>query len=376
MKYIITSLLIICQIHFLIAQITVSNAGFYEVNDILNTAIDNAPNINIGQAAGNQNWDFSTLSSSQIDQTTVLPASSGSSAAAFPNADIVIPFGQGGELYIQNTNTEMKTLGFAGNVQGIGTAAPFSPAGKFRVAPLQYGDSYTDENGIAFTLAADQIPFIDQLGLPVTPDSIRITQLFNVNVEVDAWGTVALPTGQYDALRLKKTQSTSSKIEAYVAGIFPVWLDVTDLVGANLPIDDFENGVVETYEFLADGIKESLAVVTVDTFGGNVLSVTFKDGNTGTPVNTLGEEEKLFAAYPNPAYGDVRIDVRGYSAGNYNINLYDVSGKLVQSELFNIQKDSTVIINVAHQNRGTYLYSLIDEKGKTLEAKRLMIIKP
>ncbi len=364
------------------AQITYTNNSFFQEGDILFTSTDNAPSINQGAAAGNQTWDFSNLSSGQEDMIIVQPAASGAAGGAFPNADVYINFA-GGEVYLEITPTAINQVGYAGNMAGFDVITPFTPAGKFKVAPLTAGDSYSDTNGVSFTIPADEIPFIDSLGLPVEPDSIRITQLFETESNVDAWGTLKIPNGiTYDVIRLKKLQTTSTKIEMYVAGIFPIWVDVTDLItGAiggglgGLPTT-FGDGTVESYEYLADGIKESIATVTLDSVGGTPRTVTYKVNQTSTAVNSAIEDPTVFSAYPNPAFSNVKVDVRGFDAGNYNINLYNLTGKLVQANAYEITSDSTVVFNVAQLPRGTYLYALIDEEGITLRAKRIMVIKP
>ncbi len=377
--YIYCCLMILCGFGMLNAQTTYTNASFLQEGDVLFTATDNMPNIDIGTPGMDKTWDFMSLSSGQQEMTVVQPASSGTAGNAFPDAEIYIPFGAG-ELYLKNTATVMEQVGFAGDMAGFNTVTPFIPRGKYRVAPLQYGDTYDDQSGVAFTIPADQIPFIDSLGLPIEPDSIRVTQLFETQAEVDAWGVVRLPNDnmEYDALRVRKTQTTDTKIEVYLP--FIGWNDVTDILldflGGSIPGGAVPNGTLETYDFIADGVKEVLATVTMDTVGGNPARVTYKVQDTGTAVNAARPDKTVFAGYPNPAFGDVKVDVRGFDSGNYQINLYNMIGRMVQTNDYEINSDSTVVFNVARLPRGTYLYALVDEEGKTLRANRLMVIKP
>jgi hypothetical protein len=373
MKHIINTILAIFIVSTGFAQTTITNASFIAEGDILYSSTDNAPSINIG-ITGENTWDYSALSSTQVDATEVYSASTGIGSADFPNADVYINF-LGGELYLKINTNDVTQIGYVGAMMGFDVNTAFNPQGIYSKAPLNYQDSYTDANGIGFTIPADEIPFLDGLGLPINPDSIRITQVFNTSYEVDAWGMMTIPNGNtYDVLRIKKIQTTDTQIEAFIPIIN--WVDVTGLIGDG---GDFGlgGGSVESYDFLADGIKEAIATVRMDTVGGNVVSVTYKAQDSGsTPVAEVGENDDLFAAYPNPAYGDVKIDIRGFDNGEYDLKVFNIGGKEMMMKHLNINRDTAVTINVAHFDKGTYLYALIDESGKILRARRLMVIKP
>jgi len=374
MKHIlsITTMLFMTIVGF--SQTTITNSTFFGIGDILYTSTDDIPNISLGAIGGNNTWDYTSLSSAQLDATEVFSAASGMGAASFPNADVYINFG-GGELYLEINANNIKQVGFIGAFMGFDVNTAFNPQGNFKFAPISYGDTFTDTNGFGFTIGADQLPFLDDLGLPINPDSIRITQIFNTAYEADAWGTMTIPNGTYDVLRLKRLQTTDTQIEAYVP--FLGWIDVTGFIGDDLPIPGGGAGTVESYEFLADGIKESIATVQMDTVGGDIVSVTYKAQDTGTTaIVDAGSETTVFSAYPNPAYNDVRIDIRGFDNGVYNLDLFNIAGKLMMSKEITINRDTAATINVARLNKGTYLYTLKNEDGETLKARRLMVVKP
>lgn len=357
-----------------LSQTTITNSTFFSIGDILYTSTDDIPNVNLGAAGGNNAWDYTNLSSAQLDATEVFSAASGMGAASFPSADFYINAG-GGELYLAVDGNRIKQVGFIGGFMGIDVNSTFNPQGNYKTTPISFGDSFSDSNGIGFTIAAEEIPFLDALDLPINPDSIRITQIFNIEYEADAWGSMSIPNGTYDVLRLRRLQTTETQIEAYVP--FLGWLDVTGFLGDGLPIPGGGAGTVESYEFLADGIKEPIATVQMDTVGGNIVSVTYKAQDTGTTaIVEAGSETNVFSAYPNPAYSDVRIDIRGYENGLYSLNLFNIGGKLMMNQEISINRDTAATINVAHLNKGTYLYTLKNEDGKTLKARRLMVVKP
>ncbi|MGK0389749.1 MAG: hypothetical protein ACI94Y_002494 [Maribacter sp.] len=374
MKHIINIILAMSIVVTGFAQTTITNTSFIAEGDILYSSMDNLPNVDLG-TPGENTWDYSGLSSPQIDALEVYPASTGIGADDFPSADVYINF-LGGELYLKINTNDVTQIGYIGEMMGFDVNTALNPQGIYSKAPINYQDSYSDENGIGFTIPADQIPFLDALNLPINPDSIRITQVFNTSYEADAWGTMTIPSGNiYDVLRIKKIQTTDTQIEAFVP--FINWIDVTDLVGNDGAFGGLGGGTVESYDFLADGIKEAIATVRMDTVGGNIVRVTYKaEGSGSTPVAEVGENNDLFVAYPNPAYGDVKIDIRGFENGEYDLKVFNIGGKEVMKKHLNINRDTAVTINVAHLDKGTYFYALIDEDGKILRARRLMVIKP
>lgn len=374
MKHIINTILSICVVITGFAQTTITNSSFIAEGDILYTSTDNSPNVDLG-STGENIWDYSNLSSSQIDATEVYPASAGIAADDFPDADVYINF-LGGELYLKINSNNITQIGYVGEMMGFDVNTAFDPQGIYSTAPINYQDSYSDQNGIGFTIPAEEIPFLDELNLPINPDSIRVTQIFNTSYEADAWGEMTVPNGStYNVLRIKRIQTTETQVEAFV----PIlnWIDVTDFLGDGGIGGDFADGARESYDFLADGIKEPIATVRMDTLGGSVVSVTYKAQDTGsTPVAEVGGNDDLFSAFPNPAYGDVKIDIRGFENGEYDLKLFNIGGKEMMRKHLTVNRDTAITINVAHLDKGTYLYALLNEDGKILRARRLMVIKP
>ncbi len=367
--FIATICLFICSIQ---GQVTLTNANFYEAEDSLVTARDGAPAIDLGTTGGPQNWDFTVLDASENNLVIVHPAADGAGGVNFPSADIVVD--EFGEVYYEVTTTEMRQVGFYGDIMGFPIPANFNPAATFRKAPLNYLDTYSSTGGFTVSVDADQIPFLDSLSLPITPDSLRLVLAINEDIDVDAWGTVQLPGGSYECLRLHRTGSQATTIEAYAFGF---WLDVTDLVIASIPIPGLGTFEIDRYEFLSNDAKESIAIANTDPALGLVTDVTFKASPGGTvPTFNAYVGRKTFSAYPNPAIGEVKIDVFGFDRGDYAIRIYDILGRVVMEEDFTINKDSTLLLDIGHLDKGTYLYSLQNSKEENLISKRLVVIRP
>lgn len=381
MKHIIT-LFILFSSMMVFAQPIITNASFPQVGDTLHTATIPMPSISVGTTGANQTWDFSDLDATQVIETVVFDADTSTLAQEnFPSADAFINIAGGQSFFKINANN-IKLLGFAGNIMGVNLAVPLNPQGNFKFAPVQYEGTYQDATGFSITMAADQLP-LDSLNLPITPDSLRLTQTINTAYEADAWGTLTIPEGAHEVLRLKKIQTTNSTLEAYVnLGITAVWMPVDIALIPGLDsLGDFaqllQGGAVESYDFLAEGIKEPIATVTMDSVGGNTAtSVTFKAGGISVPVVEAGSFTQVFNASPNPAYDNVKINIDGFSKGAYELNLYNLTGKKVHSQTVNLRQGVSVILNVAHFPRGTYIYALQDKDGEIIRTNRLVVLKP
>lgn len=84
-----------------------------------------------------------------------------------------------------------------------------------------------------------------------------------------------------------------------------------------------------------------------------------------------GEEEMVFAIYPNPAKEQFTIDYLVNEDERIIIELIDVTGRLVKSRSlfsgFNHQ------INTSDLQQGLYIVHLLDDNGKVKEANKLFI---
>jgi hypothetical protein len=206
--------------------------------------------------------------------------------------------------------------------------------------------------------------------LPTGIDSIRISILIDRSISVDALGLLFLGSGyRQDVQRLRVEDQINKKL--WVKKPAGDWQDVTSLVR----LDDFLSEKSLSYHF-----------VSLET-GGNICSV-FLDQN-GTPVKvsflTPHEQAKYYKtavagqqvhAYPNPALSIVRFKFMDLPPGNYSIKFYDVFMRGLFENRYNIMGEETVEININQLDKGPYLYSLVDENGKKIVTKRLIVIKP
>lgn len=92
------------------------------------------------------------------------------------------------------------------------------------------------------------------------------------------------------------------------------------------------------------------------------------------PENTFSNSDKR--VFPNPVIAsNFTVLFNGYKAGNYSINLTDISGRVLQTENVNVSK-GTQSENVKLLNRsakGMYLVKVYDENKQIVFTEKIMI---
>lgn len=358
------------------AQITLTGAYIPQVGDTLFQATDNLPSgVEISGPGPNQRWDFTTLQAPFSQIIDLRPAGEGRAAGSFPSADAVLGSGGPAEFYYHITNSRYELVGVSGydplNL-GLDLTVAINPPVVERRAPLRYGDQHQSSASVAVAFASQDLPpaVLDQL--PIRPDSFRLRTVFRRQNIVDAWGTLTIPGGVYHVLREKRTETTNTRIEAKL-GFFP-WQDITGLLpyAGALPQDTVAN-----YYYFSNEAKEAVAILTTDNFTRRVTRAVFKaHREVTTALDEATESVAGVYAFPNPAIVNVRFEFTNLPPGEYQLTIYNVLGVKVWNRRYFINGPRTEKIDISSLRKGTYLYSLTNERGKTITTRRLMVIRP
>lgn len=369
----------------LVAQITVTNATFPAPGDTLRTVIDTDPNINLLEPGEDLTWNFTFLNG-PVFENIILDASQGASFADFPNATIMTGQTPLAETYFQTTATSYTALGYSGQDPiGLGLEVAFknTPPLVERVSPLNYDDDNNSSSFVSVPFAWDDLPteLTDSLPLPpdISPDSIAI-EVSTTRIEtVDAWGKVVLPVGTYEVLRVRRLDMTDASVKALIPtfpGFPSIWIDVTSFLG---PANSLLGGdTTLTYRYYNDESKEPIAIIRADPIDETPVNAEYKsaDPNTVSVIKLYDKKPNVYA-YPNPAIDQVRFDVMNIPNGKYDLNIYNILGVKIWSKEYNFTNSAdTIQLDINNFKKGTYLYSLVNEKGKTLATKRLIILRP
>lgn len=338
MKSMLLSLFSILLVaNFAHSQITINSSTFPAAGDTLSASISVAPEgIDLGTVGIEQTWDFSTLVADLSNEVVYLPATDGSASAEYPTANLVTLQLGGGENYYRVDTTKMEFLGFFGTDPagfGLSITARYTPPAIERVAPLSFSDTYSAEANVSLPFATDDIPIDLFAGLPISPDSIRFRVAEELNGEADAYGTLEVPEGSYEVLRVHQTLLRSTRLDAKVP--FFGWQDVTDLV----PIGEFLGvDTVETYIYWNNEIKQPIAAVSLNQ-EGTITRIEFigEGADPVVSVNELVQQSVAMQVFPNPSSGQASLQLSGLEAGNYQVQVWNMHGMPVWTQSLSLQ---------------------------------------
>jgi len=360
----------------LLAQIEVTNSTFPNLGDTLFTVTTfGQAGISLGDTGAEVTWDFSTLADGNDNEIIYQDAADGSAFDELPNADL-LNISTAGEAYYQVTDTEFLTLAGKGeDPTGFGVEAlvRFMPPIVERRAPMNFGDVNTSESDASFAFSSDVVPDSLLENIPFAIDSIRIRINQTRTDVVDAFGMVTIPGGTFEVLREKRTQVRSTRVDVLS---FLGWTDVTDiiagLVGVNAGL-----GEVSTvnYLYFNDEEKEIIANIAADETGEMITSVTYKFIDLLDSADDIALDQSQVIASPNPARSEVVFNFSDMEAGDYQLKMFNVLGQNVWQQDYFLNGNETAVVDLADFQNGTYIYSVLNEKGQTLLTKQLVVLK-
>jgi hypothetical protein len=375
MKKIILCLSLLMGIFTAKAQTTITNSIFLAAGDTLLRSITaNTAGVTITPPASNaQSWNMSFLTTDATLLDSVRFASAGVSFSSFPNTEIILPVAGFGQGYVDVDANAMTMVGASIDLMGLTFVSPFVNTQTLQTAPLSYGTSLNDTHSLRFATHVDSVQglrmLIDQLGLPVSPDSIRLNINGTSELIVDAFGDLTLFDSTYTVLRQKVEVINATTIEAYVAAFGSgFWLDVTSTIAGQLPIP--LSDTTFRYDFLREGTKIPVVRINMDGTGTSIRDIEFKGYNENTAVQPL--ELKEISVFPNPANEQIAISTTEINE-TFNLQIVDAMGRVIYkaSKL----NDSNVQIDVREFPVGNFVLLLNSEKGKLLAVKKISITR-
>lgn len=356
------------------AQPTINNDILPKVGDTVILASDNLPEgIAIFPEKGHQDWDFMDLQSAFSKKTAVKKVAAYKGDFIFSEADIKIEDLSGVENYYHLHNEQLKLVGTKGvDPYGLGIEmqTTYDPAYITLQTPMAYGDINNTSGRFTSELAANKLPITLLYSLPLLPDSVRFVSTIETSQEMDAWGHLVLPDNSFEVLRERRITAIKTRLEVK-AGIFP-WQDITDeMYTARFPKEQIKL----SYHFYSNETSMPVAEVIMKPDGINAASITYiVTDPTSTMRNTDGQPD-IFA-YPNPAINEVRFEFSNLPPARYTMKIFNILGVPIMEKSYQLSGFKTIKWDVSKLRKGTYLYSLVDDKGEPISTKRLMVIRP
>ena len=346
----------------LFAQITVTDNDILSIGDIIYlTEPDSVTSlISPGVAGPNQHWDFSSLQVQNVEILECVDPNGTPHSLYYPNANICIEENND-YIYLNKSSGKVELLGEGDSV--------FQQPLVVLPLPLTYGSTYTDGPN----LILDSIisgPLVNLLlvsqgitaatisgGAAHNADTINLQSEILSDFDVDAWGTITIPMGTFDCLRLKIERTTNTQIQVFCT-------DTITGTGSGwylLPFGDLEQEI--TYQWWSNNVitKFALAEMIVDSVNGIDKSVIFLHNSVS---KTKEVTIPLIKIYPVPSTYKLTIEVEGIRA---NYKMYDISGDIILEDTFT----RSTKVSLRNMAKGTYLLNITTEKGST--TKKILV---
>lgn len=255
----------------LLAQISITTDDAPAVGDVFVQSADTLLNqYTIGESGPNRVWDFRSLVAATNDTLRFIATADAPKNELFPDASFA---GQIDSIYTYAlANDEgLYFLGIVSDFFDVDTffALRFDPTPRLLAYPTTSTTSYVD------TSRFDVSDYSD-----IFSDSVRITQEEFNHVTVDAYGTLQMPSGEFDVLRQERMVITFDTIEVRTNGLwFPIEASVD---------------TIYTYEWLAKEAKGPLLTITTAS-DGRITDVDFISNiipNIPAPVAAFDIEDR------------------------------------------------------------------------------------
>lgn len=243
------------------AQITIDDSDIPPFGAILSFGEDTlVDGLSPGPAGAGQSWDFSALQTHITFQNSVLAPEETPYAADFSDATFALLGTDGFYTYTQATEDAFVVLGGSAPLPGGGSAvARFEMPEQLLTVPATFGSAFSNEFRVDVALD----------GSAFGVDSVRLVRAGSKSAEVDAWGSLSVPSGTYETLRQRVE---SSMVDSIFVQIFGNWALFTTIEEA-----------ATLYEWWAKDGRAQVLSLEYDT-GGNALSATYLSGYSEAAV--------------------------------------------------------------------------------------------
>ena len=356
-----------------VAQPTIDENILPKIGDTIILANDNLPEgVVIFPSKGEQEWDFMNLQSA-FSKKTVVQSVSLPEANPYKEADVVIEDLEGVKNYYHLHADELKLVGRAGvDPYGIGITIPttFEPNYSVLKTPIEYESVQNFSGQFVSTLSSTELPITVLYSLPILPDSIRFISSIETSQEADAWGHLVLPDNSFEVLRERRITTIKTRMEVKV-GLF-TWRDITDDIYT--PIFPKEE-IKLSYHFYSNETQMPVLVAQMKEDGIHAESIQYLVSDPSSTIRNTSTQPDVYA-YPNPAINDVRFEFSNLPPAKYKLKVFNILGMTLMEEDYQLSGFKTIKWDVSKLRKGTYLYSLVNNEGKTIATRRLMVIRP
>jgi len=169
-------------------------------------------------------------------------------------------------------------------------------------------------------------------------------------------------------------------------GVFRAWKwmkisgpDQHTITNASNSVTTVSNLVEGTYRFSLTGwgnnwrpFSDTMQITVVSSNNALITTATTRTVTTtsdATEAKAVIAEDKLLV-YPNPAQGQINVQTTSTVTGAAYLNIYDVSGKLIQKTGFQkMQSLHQQVLNISSLKPGVYHVEVVIDNGTRLNSK-------
>lgn len=317
------------------SQIIITSDEIVGVGDEVIQGFNTEPPATIepGEAGEDKTWDFTDLNVMERDTFNFLTPLNTPYWEKFPGSNLALYMKKDfNYVYFDKNEDSLSMLGIVIKVEELGRVdSKVKPPEEFMKFPYEYG--YANDEVFNYVFVAD--------GSAYSVDSVILKRITEKSSEVDAWGTMSVPMGTYEVLRVHETR------------------DIKDSIWGKLPFIGWqfltvEESSEERYLWWSDDPEVGYVLVNlnIDVENGNVTSAEFM----AEPVH-VGKPETFTSGginvYPNPVKDYLRI--RTQDNKNKSFFLFNVAGELVLSKKISSFQEN---IYLGFLDKGLYIYKI------------------
>ncbi|NNC83741.1 MAG: T9SS type A sorting domain-containing protein [Flavobacteriales bacterium] len=218
--------------------------------------------------------------------------------------------------YFKNDSEGLRNVGFGANVNGIPSSVRNIPPDWIYQFPLDYGDSHTSSS-------------VSDLEIPGLGSYHRQVER---EVSVEGWGTLLMPEGSYDVL----------KVRMIVNSIDSIYVESTQQ-GFAIPTPE-----QTIYQWLSPGVIQPLLEITQSGFGETIRY------RNAAPVGLEGSLAEYITVYPNPTRDYLVLHSKAQAIDGYAV--FDSNGRsIIRRTTYGRYREELMVRNLA---RGEYFVLL------------------
>jgi hypothetical protein len=310
-----------------------------------------------GASGENRIFDPIFFEEANIDTTIFKEASSSPFSEDFPLANMYsYVSGDSTVSYLNKTDTVIEEVGKYDLIEAVGLNAQFyntNPLLKIKL-PINYGDSFLD-TGVYYTdkyyypqgFPSGTIPDADTAYF----DSVYMNRIITRNSEIDAWGTLLTPDGEFNVLRqriheIDYLQPVFRLTIVYFGFPFTIWQ----------AIDGFDfTDTLTKFKYLTNEHPYEMAEI-VRGPGGVLRSAKYTKVYDASKIEL--DNDISVNCFPNPSSEMIKIESKNEII-KYAITSID--GKIILEKSIRSNSEN---IDLTNFKTGEYILTIETVKGK------------